>query len=660
MYWPSHLHRRHQTDPKFTVHGPEPGHDHLSLSLFASTIWGVDLKVPVVIKGAAVKGLTPTLRTIHLDMSTQHGKEPTAFSLTDTVVDRGDGRPRPDLANAFSESTITGRDDDRNTVPKETLTPPDPRFTPAIIPPEHSHRTLILCFDGTGDQFDDDNSNIVQLVSLLKKNDRSKQMVYYQAGIGTYTSPKVVTPFASSISKASPRRFGGYEFLMQNYIEGDKICIFGFSRGAYTARSLAGMIHKVGLLPADNHQQVPFAYKMYTRADDMGWQQSNGFKLAFSVDVDIEFLGVWDTVDSVGLFPKRLPFTTSNTIVRTFRHAVALDERRAKFKANLWNRPNADEQQYGVQPPPQPPVTESPKPIVHVKQRSGTLPLPKLPTTMKPQKHKETVNEEKLSNFERVYSQKARTPTDIEEVWFAVGLRLIKDKFSTHSHCSDRVVTAVHLFSFNSCLTLLTKPTFIDVGGGSIDNKTPHALSRISLRWMIRECFKAKTGIMFDAQALRGIGLEPSRLFPEVLPRPPPLASTSEILQKIKEPSTIERIASKFKKKKSEPVPTVIRPVFTEPVNEELEDLLDCLSPKYDQLQIKRSWWVLELIPLNLRYQNSKNEWVSHMKMNRARPRFIPKQQTNGIKIHRTVKQRMEAKPPKDSDNRYKPKPELT
>jgi len=51
---------------------------------------------------------------------------------------------------------------------------------PTVIPPEHSARTLICCFDGTGDQFDADNSNIVQLVSLLKKDDRSKQMVYYQ------------------------------------------------------------------------------------------------------------------------------------------------------------------------------------------------------------------------------------------------------------------------------------------------------------------------------------------------------------------------------------------------------------------------------------------------------------------------------------------------
>jgi hypothetical protein len=49
----------------------------------------------------------------------------------------------------------------------------------------------------------------------------------------------------------------------------------------------------VGLLPAGNHQQIPFAYKMFSRDDDKGWDQSNAFKKAFSTDVEIEFVGVW-------------------------------------------------------------------------------------------------------------------------------------------------------------------------------------------------------------------------------------------------------------------------------------------------------------------------------------------------------------------------------
>lgn len=104
------------------------------------------------------------------------------------------------------------------------------------------------------------------------------------------------------------------------------------------------------MLPACNHQQVPFAYKMFTRTDELGWAQSTAFKKAFSMDVDIEFVGVWDTVCSVGLIPQTLPFTTSNTSIRTFRHAVSLDEHRAKFKANLFNRPTKAEAKLGVQP----------------------------------------------------------------------------------------------------------------------------------------------------------------------------------------------------------------------------------------------------------------------------------------------------------------------
>ena len=109
-------------------------------------------------------------------------------------------------------------------------------------------------------------------------------------------------------------------------IVGDKICIFGFSRGAYTARALAGMVHKVrgilpvdlfsqvlcsrvphqvGLLPACNHQQVPFAYKMFSREDETGWSQSNAFKKAFCVDVDIEFIGVWCAVP-LYIFPSNI------------------------------------------------------------------------------------------------------------------------------------------------------------------------------------------------------------------------------------------------------------------------------------------------------------------------------------------------------------------
>lgn len=106
---------------------------------------------------------------------------------------------------------------------------------------------------------------------------------------------------------------GGYKFLMQNYREGDRICLFGFSRGAYTARCLAGMLHKVGLLPASNIEQVPFAYNMYKRNTTEGWKQSASFKKTFSRAVMIEFVGCW--------VPTLLPFWCT-TLTSLLGHGV--------------------------------------------------------------------------------------------------------------------------------------------------------------------------------------------------------------------------------------------------------------------------------------------------------------------------------------------------
>jgi len=381
----------------------------------------------------------------------------------------------------------------------------------------------------------------------------------------------------------------GYEFLMQNYRAGDRICIFGFSRGAYTARGLAGMIHKVGLLPSCNHQQVPFAYKMYKRTDEIGWQQSNAFKKAFSVDVPIEFLGVWDTVNSVGLIPKRLPFTTSNMIVRTFRHAVSLDERRAKFKANLWNRPNDHEQQLGC---------EGQKPLIREPSHDSTLPNPPKNGHSSTRKSRPTLNE-----MEKKYSVTCDKDTDVEEVWFA------------GCHC--------------------------DVGGGSVPNDTPFSLARIPLRWMIRECFKMNSGIMFVSEGLRKLGINPASVYPIVQHRPPALSVSNLKIQKT--PST-----SPFKRKpKQDESPPDCQ-------TEEEHELHDALSPIYDQLSLVKKWWSLEVLPVKQRYQKGDNTWVAYYGMNLGQGRFIPKQATHVIKIHRSVKIRMDAEY-KDG-KKYRPK----
>ncbi|RDX42985.1 hypothetical protein OH76DRAFT_1546730 [Lentinus brumalis] len=437
-----------------------------------------------------------------------------------------------------------------------------------IIPPYHpgAPRTLVLCFDGTGDQFDRDNSNVVKFFSLLKRDDRHEQMVYYQAGIGTYTSPQLVTSLGQAVSKTLDEAvawnldthvMAGYEFLMQNYEVGDKICLFGFSRGAYTARALAGMLHKVGLLPSHNHQQIPFAYRMYQRTDQLGWKQSTAFKKAFSIDVDIEFIGVWDTVCSVGLIPQRLPFTTSCTAIRTFRHALSLDERRAKFKANHYNRPNEWERRLGTHP------GDMPKPRVrrastHRKSRSQSPHKPMSPSRlfglMKPKQETtavttsvttenaqdgvvavvehtvektvegvveeagkeaevaveavEKTTEEVTQSGNKLWAQTRSRFDTLRTLMRKKGKRLTEEEeeFNKTEEIHGQGETDVKEVWFAGC--------HCDVGGGSVVDEEKHSLARIPLRWMIRECFRTNTGIRFHSELLKGIGLDPDTLYP--------------------------------------------------------------------------------------------------------------------------------------------------
>ncbi|KAI6154270.1 hypothetical protein BKA82DRAFT_4099422 [Pisolithus tinctorius] len=194
-----------------------------------------------------------------------------------------------------------------------------------VVPPAHDNRTLVLCFDGTGSEFNMKNSNISQFFAMLKKDSPRHQMVYYHAGMGTNTVPKLSNIIDMMVgTHFDAHVMEGYEFLMES-------CHFGVMR---TTGILTGSrLHKVGLLPRCNHQQVQFAYEMYSRDDREGWRQSRAFKKAFSIDVNVEFVGVWDTINCIGIVPRRLPFTRSNNKIRYFRHALSLDEQRAKIYA---------------------------------------------------------------------------------------------------------------------------------------------------------------------------------------------------------------------------------------------------------------------------------------------------------------------------------------
>ncbi|OTB11214.1 hypothetical protein K445DRAFT_370439 [Daldinia sp. EC12] len=140
-------------------------------------------------------------------------------------------------------------------------------------------KKLVLCFDGTGNTFSGStaDTNVVKIYDKLDK-DSEEQYHYYQTGIGTYdigsgsTNKGFLDGLQSKISSTLDQGFAttfdahviaGYRFIMRYYEKGDKIYMFGFSRGAFTARFLARMINTVGLLSKGNEEMVPFAYQLY-------------------------------------------------------------------------------------------------------------------------------------------------------------------------------------------------------------------------------------------------------------------------------------------------------------------------------------------------------------------------------------------------------------
>ncbi|KAF6748476.1 hypothetical protein DFP72DRAFT_916052 [Ephemerocybe angulata] len=346
-------------------------------------------------------------------------------------------------------------------------------------------RTLVLCFDGTAGKYDTHHSNVVTLFSLLSK-DPFEQLCYYQPGIGTWFKPGIVSPLLHWGAKVvdlaiawylEEHVLDGYRFVMQNYSAGDRICLFGFSRGAYTARALAGMLHKIGLLPKDNDAQMPFAFELFKREDEDGLNLCAGFKRTYCQDVKIEFVGVWDTVASVGVIAGRmLPFTNSNRSIKTFPTC-----HRARFRPNLWHRAPPEEKPPGGART----VLIPPEHVLHSYHGSDNDPQ----GISKPKKNLANIFKKAESDlakagfggpsrkdskgkppFMRMGTFESEGSSDVLEVWFC----------GCHS----------------------------DVGGGSVSNATQNSLSYISLRWMVRQAASAGCGIKFDPEALARANIE--------------------------------------------------------------------------------------------------------------------------------------------------------
>ena len=214
-------------------------------------------------------------------------------------------------------------------------------------------RNLVVCCDGTSNQFSKDRTSVIKLFHALVKDD-AVQAVYYHPGIGTRAPTGIGTRTGSWIGRMAGLAFGAhlqddvadtYRFLMDNHRVGDRVFVFGFSRGAYTARVLTGMLHLYGLAMQGNDPLVPYAVEMLwamARAREgpdyeLCARLARDFKGTISSrDCRTHFLGVWDTVNSVGWVgsPLTMPFARDNPDVAIVRHAKALDERRGFFRVN--------------------------------------------------------------------------------------------------------------------------------------------------------------------------------------------------------------------------------------------------------------------------------------------------------------------------------------
>jgi uncharacterized protein (DUF2235 family) len=208
-------------------------------------------------------------------------------------------------------------------------------------------KNIIICCDGTNNQFDGYHTNVIRTYKVARRSDT--QVTFYDPGVGTMPEPWFTTRLAKRWSMIKGLAFGSgfteniavaYRSLMRTYEPGDQVFLFGFSRGAYTARAVAGLLHSVGLLRPGAENLVRYAINYWRKdfgPDSPGGKLCAEFKATLAQECPVHFIGVWDTVGSVGFFNHfhTFPYTYRNPSVVHVRHAVSIDERRCCFRQNI-------------------------------------------------------------------------------------------------------------------------------------------------------------------------------------------------------------------------------------------------------------------------------------------------------------------------------------
>ena len=264
-------------------------------------------------------------------------------------------------------------------------------------------------------------------------------------------------------------------------------------------------------------------------------------------------------MSSVGfLLPRRLPFTSSNHAIRHFRHALSLDERRAKFQPNLWHRLAPNKYQADRDP----------------ELGSGYV------GQSTPRMLKRDLDE-RWPYGEDAVAEPIKE-SNVQEVWFS----------GCHS----------------------------DVGGGSVLDSETHALSSISLRWMLKECTKLQIGLLFDKAALRRAGFPPSTFHPPsvlqqlVIKQTQPMSSnTLEVPPQVM-PSHDGILGLELP---GNAAAALLRRSVESHTSEDHFKMMasdldkeEALAPMHDEAR-KLGWWPLELLPLMHTYQDEDGNWQS-------------------------------------------------
>jgi len=230
-------------------------------------------------------------------------------------------------------------------------------------PAKNNPKNIVVFCDGTWNSSDQKSTgipprniptNVAKLFESVCTHDafENPQIVHYIRGVGTRWDERIRGGgFGYGISDNIKE---GYQFICSNYEAGDRIFLFGFSRGAYTARSIAGFIHNLGILKRANFYKLNEAYEYYRdKTDD--WKPDSVKAKNFQRDFgwwpgkDIHFVGVWDTVGALGapygiviswlidkIFKCSFHDVKLSSSIKNAYHAVASDELRWPFRPSLW------------------------------------------------------------------------------------------------------------------------------------------------------------------------------------------------------------------------------------------------------------------------------------------------------------------------------------